>query len=252
MPFTLSHPAIVLPLISKRLRLSATGLIIGSMIPDFEYFIRMRSESRYSHTLAGMFWFDLPMALVLCFVYHLIVRNSLFDNLPFFLKERVAVYKNFQWTKYFSKNWIVVCICILIGAASHIMWDAFAHDTLFFVEKDPELSTVMKLGTINLAGYKFLQLASSIIGLVIVVVAIISLKKRPCENKKIDYGYWLVFSLSIATVMFIRFVNGLSIGYHRRVIVSAISSVIIALILTPLFLSQQDQQQKDYSQEETQ
>ncbi|MEG1227787.1 MAG: DUF4184 family protein, partial [Flavobacterium sp.] len=29
---------------------SLTGLVIGSMIPDFEYFIRMRIQSIYSHT----------------------------------------------------------------------------------------------------------------------------------------------------------------------------------------------------------
>jgi hypothetical protein len=42
MPFTFAHPAIVLPLkhLPKRWY-SLTGLIIGSMTPDFEYFIRM-------------------------------------------------------------------------------------------------------------------------------------------------------------------------------------------------------------------
>src|ERR1700693_4633907 len=122
MPFTFSHPAIVLPLTLKKIRLSATGLIIGSMTPDFEYFIRMRNVSKYSHTYAGLFWFDLPLALLLCFIYHTIVRNSLFDNLPIFLKERFIIYKNFQWENYFQKNWKVVCISILIGAASHIVW----------------------------------------------------------------------------------------------------------------------------------
>ena len=81
MPFTFSHPAVVLPLIRAGLKLSATGLIIGSIIPDFEYFIRMRDWSRYSHTLVGLAWFDLPLAILVCFIYHLIVKNYLFDNL---------------------------------------------------------------------------------------------------------------------------------------------------------------------------
>ena len=43
MPFTFSHPAIVLPLVRKSGHwFSATGLIIGSLTPDFEYFMRMR------------------------------------------------------------------------------------------------------------------------------------------------------------------------------------------------------------------
>ncbi len=51
MPFTFSHPAIILPL--KYLPqnwFSLTGLIIGSLTRDFEYFIRMKVRSNYSHT----------------------------------------------------------------------------------------------------------------------------------------------------------------------------------------------------------
>jgi len=245
MPFTFSHPAIVLPLTLKKIRLSATGLIIGSMTPDFEYFIRMRNVSKYSHTYAGLFWFDLPLALLLCFIYHTIVRNSLFDSLPIFLKERFIIYKKFQWANFFQKNWLFVCVSILIGAASHIVWDAFTHETLFFVERDPEFSTVMKVGTVNLAGYRFLQLASSIIGLLVVIISIILLKKRPVVNKTINYKYWKIVVLIILSVMFMRFTGGLEINAYRRVIVSFISSVMIALILTPMIISQQEQLQKD-------
>lgn len=81
MPFTFAHPAIILPLpfLNKRW-FSLTGLIIGSMIPDFEYFIRMRIQSIYSHTLAGIFWFDLPLALLISFIFHNKVKNLLFQN----------------------------------------------------------------------------------------------------------------------------------------------------------------------------
>jgi len=174
MPFTFSHPAIVLPLIKARLNLSATALIIGSMIPDFEYFIRMKDRSTYSHTLTGVFWFDIPLALLVCFIYHLIVRNSLFDNLPSFLKDRFSVYKRFDWSKYFLRHWAIVLVSIIIGAVSHILWDGVTHNTMFFVNK-ADLSTMMKIGTINLAGYKFLQLASTIAGGLAVIYSIFAL-----------------------------------------------------------------------------
>lgn len=58
MPFTFSHPAIILPFKYLPNRwISMTGLIIGSLTPDFEYFIRMKIESYYSHTNAGLFLF---------------------------------------------------------------------------------------------------------------------------------------------------------------------------------------------------
>jgi len=251
MPFTFSHPAIVLPLTARRLRLSATGLIIGSMTPDFEYFIRMKDLSRYSHTLTGLLWFDLPIGVLACFIYHIIIRNRFFDNQPLFLKSRFVVYKKFQWTEYFLKNPVVVCVCVLIGAASHILWDAFAHDTMFFVQQDPDLSTVLRLGRINLAGYRFLQLASSTIGLLVVLLSIMSLKKRPVENKTIDYRYWLIVLIIILAVMFMRFVSGLNFSDHRQTAVSFISSVIIALILAPMILSQLEQASRDNLREKT-
>lgn len=87
MPFTISHPAIVLPLtFLPRQWFSLTGLVIGSLTPDFEYFLRMRIKSNYSHTLDGLFWFDLPLGLLLAFLFHNVVRDSLFDNLPISLK----------------------------------------------------------------------------------------------------------------------------------------------------------------------
>lgn len=85
MPFTFSHPAIVLPLafLPKKI-ISITGLIIGSLTPDFEYFIRMKLSSEYSHTISGVFLFDLPLGIILTFLFHGIVRNKLIDNLPRF------------------------------------------------------------------------------------------------------------------------------------------------------------------------
>ena len=83
MPFTFSHPAIILPLTYLPRRwFSLTGLIIGSLTPDFEYFIRMTPYSLYSHTLSGLFWFDIPLGLLLCFIFHNLVRDSLCSNLP--------------------------------------------------------------------------------------------------------------------------------------------------------------------------
>ncbi len=49
MPFTFSHPAIVLPFLKKK-HFSATALVVGTMSPDLEYFFRMKIQSEISHT----------------------------------------------------------------------------------------------------------------------------------------------------------------------------------------------------------
>lgn len=241
MPFTFSHPAIVLPLTKARLKLSATALIIGSMIPDFEYFIRMRDRSRYSHTLTGIFWFDLPLALIVCFLYHLVVRNSLFDNLPSFLRDRFSVYKSFDWSKYFFKNWVIVVASIIIGTITHIVWDAVTHNTMFYV-KQADLSDVAKIGRINLAGYKFLQLASTVAGGLVVLYSIFSLRRVHQPDVKVDYRYWGIvwfITLSALTVRFGK--DHFHFHYwnpYRVAAVSFISCFMIGLIIAPLLLNQ--------------
>ena len=241
MPFTFSHPAIVLPLTKARLKLSATGLIVGSTIPDFEYFIRMRNVSLYSHTLTGIFWFDVPLALLVCFLYHLMVRNSLFNNLPSFLKDRFSAYKYFNWPGYFVRNWAVVIVSIIIGATSHILWDGVTHHTIFYVNQ-ADLSTMMTIGKIKLAGYKFLQLASTIAGGLAVIYSIFALRRIDQPKTKIDYRYWTIVWFITFLVVFLRFAkNGFQLYYEnpdRVIIVTFISSLMIGLIVTPMLLNQ--------------
>ena|ERR1035437_3493274 len=96
MPFTFSHPALVLPIAYfPRKFYSLTGLVVGSMIPDFEYFLRMSTEGKYGHTLPGILWFDLPLALLVALIYHQVVRNLLIDNLHKILYIRLLSFK--QW-----------------------------------------------------------------------------------------------------------------------------------------------------------
>lgn len=119
MPFTASHPAIVLPLtFLPRRWYSLTGLVVGSMTPDFEYFLRMRLKSTYSHTFGGLFWFDLPLGLLLALLFHVWVRNPLFDNLPMSLKSRFSPFKTFDWKRHLKDHWMVAVVSILVGSAS--------------------------------------------------------------------------------------------------------------------------------------
>ena len=72
MPVTFAHPAIVLPFYKKPKFFSMTTLIIGSMSPDFEYFLRMKIKSDMSHTLLGIFYFDLPITLIIALSFTLL------------------------------------------------------------------------------------------------------------------------------------------------------------------------------------
>lgn len=236
MPFTFSHPAIVLPfyLLPKNY-ISMTGLIIGSMAPDFEYFIRMNILSLYSHSLPGIFFFNLPVALLVCFLFHLIIKNSLIENLPGFLKVRLKRLKKFDWISYFKKYWYVVLISVTIGAASHIFWDNFTHADGYFVQKISFLSDYHPLLDYNMPGYKIGQHLSTVAGGILIIFFISNLPAQSDDQRaKIKSSYWITVAIVTAIVMAGRLaVSQISIGI---IVVTAIAGLFIGLITTPFLL----------------
>ena len=237
MPFTFSHPAIVLPLTYlPRQWFSLTGLVIGSLTPDFEYFLRMRIKSNFSHSIDGIFWIDLPLGLLLAFIFHNIVRDSFFDNLPRILKSRFLAFRYFDWNVHFKRKWFVVTISILIGAASHIFWDGFTHDHGYFVHTIPSLQNSMNFLGGQIPILKILQHSSTFIGGLVIGFAICKLPKYKTENVNINLNYWAILTGLTLAIISIRLSSGLDFKQYGNVIATAISAVLISLILTPKIL----------------
>lgn len=236
MPFTFSHPAIILPLyLLPANYLSMTGLIIGSMAPDFEYFIRMNVLSLYSHSLPGIFFFNLPVALLVCFLFHLVIKNSLIDSLPGFLKARLQKLKDFNWISYFKQYWYVVLISIIIGAASHIFWDSFTHADGYFVQRVSFLSDNYRLLDYNVPGYKIGQHLSTVAGGIFIIFFILHVPAQEdgFQTKRIN-TYWITVAIVTAIVMTGRLAGSeISIGIF---VVTAIAGLVIGLIITPFLL----------------
>lgn len=239
MPFTFAHPAIILPLqfLNKKW-FSLTGLVIGSMIPDFEYFIRMRIQSIYSHTIAGVFWFDLPLALLISFIFHNKVKNLLFQNLPYCLQSRFLIFTTFNWNNYFKQNWIVVLFSILIGTVSHLLWDSFTHDSGYFVNHITLLQNSVYIFGIDIPILKIAQHLSTFAGGAILFFAIFKLPKNTISKKTVNKNYWLVTFLFFVLILILRFSAGIGIKEYGNIIVSIISAALLSLILTSIFLMQ--------------
>jgi len=234
MPFTFSHPAIILPLTYlPRKWFSLTGLVIGSLTPDFEYFLRMRIKSNYSHTMDGLFWFDLPLGLLLAFIFHNIVRESLFNNLPPFLKSRFSTFKQFDWNRHFKQNWLVVTISIIIGAASHIFWDSFTHDHGYFVQTIPALQNSVDFLGRQIPILKILQHSSTLIGGLVIAFAIYKLPTIKTEKENINLKYWTILATLTLTIIAVRLLSGLDPKQYGNVIVTGISAGLISLTITP-------------------
>jgi hypothetical protein len=237
MPFTFSHPAIVLPLYGLVRRwVSLTGLVIGSIVPDFEYFIRMKTPSIYSHTMLGLLTFNLPVGLLLCFLFHNVVRNSLFSHLPYVLNCRLSNFKRFNWNKYFRKNWHIIIISILIGAFSHLFWDKFVHENGYVPKLFNFFGKEADMYDIEMTEYKTLHVLSSVFGGIIVLFAIFQLPVSDRIRRPLYFKYWVYIAVIMAAVMALRIYTGLRLVDYREVMINAISSLLIGILLTSLFL----------------
>jgi hypothetical protein len=129
MPFTLAHPAAVVPLAKahpKGLVLSA--LVVGSMAPDFEYFLRLALVMTWSHTFIGIFTFCLPISLIVLWVYHRLQKQALAALLPERLYRRVS-FAFGEFTFLPLQRFGRICLSILLGGATHLIWDGFTHDS---------------------------------------------------------------------------------------------------------------------------
>jgi hypothetical protein len=198
MPFTFAHPAIVLPL--KKLgshRVSTTALVIGSMIPDFEGFIKLGGKKFYSHTLPGMFWFDLPLGMAILFMFHLLVRNQLIEALPRSLRARFVNYKSLDWLGYFRKHPFVVTISMLAGIFSHLLWDSLTHTFGYLLVGPLGLDlSVPQLVTLQ----DFLQWGSSLVGIVVILYALARMPLQPAEPQSSPLRFWLIV-LVVTTIV---------------------------------------------------
>ncbi len=238
MPLTFSHPALVLPAkyLPKRW-VSLTGLVVGSVTPDFEYFIRMKVESTYSHTWLGMLWFDFPLALLLSFIYHSIVRNSFICHLPVFMRKRLSRFLNFNWTDYFKHHFFTVCICLLVGIASHIFWDSFTHPRGDFVKLIPALKENSSLFGFHFINFNLLQNISTIVGGLVVFYAIMQI---PPE---VNYAtspnpvyYWIIVIGTGIVAANLRVLMGIHYWEYLNVITSFATGLMAGSIIAPLFL----------------
>ncbi|GAA5014161.1 DUF4184 family protein [Acinetobacter puyangensis] len=237
MPFTFAHPAIVLPLAKFSRKFSLTGLIIGSLIPDFEYFLRMRIRSDYSHNLIGIFNFDLPLGLLVVFIFHYLVRDSLIHNLPLFLKSRFINYEGYDWNSYFKNNWIIVIYSLLIGIISHILWDNFSHNTGYFLNIFPILNEKISLFNHHIFIFKIVQHMSTMVGFIFIILCIFRMPKHEIINLKINFDYWLIMIFIVFFVVGVRLIFGLELYQYGHLVVNIISAILIALVLTPILIN---------------
>jgi putative effector of murein hydrolase LrgA (UPF0299 family) len=173
MPFTLAHPVAALPIwyaSGRRLRLAA--LVIGSTAPDYEYFLRMQPGGSFGHTIPGLFLFCLPAAWLALWLFDRFARRGVQTLLPSGWQLPLAPRQH----RYSA---LATAGALLLGAASHVIWDAFTHKTGLGVMLLPVLSAPVSLGSWPLPWYKLLQHGSTVLG--VVILSTLAIRWARCQ-----------------------------------------------------------------------
>jgi hypothetical protein len=205
MPFTLAHPAASIPFTRRGLVLSA--LVVGSVAPDLSYFMTLNTNQSFGHTIPGLFWFCLPMGLVVLWLFHSLLKRPMIALLPDGFQRRLASLVDPFAFSPLLRLWRIV-VSLLIGSITHLVWDSFTHPDGWIVERFPVFETVVfRLAGSDFQIFKLLQYASSILGLAVLVWWIWKWyqKARPLPGSGLfpisTLGKWMIisFMLGIAT-----------------------------------------------------
>jgi len=166
MPFTTSHPAIILPL--KKMfphYVSLSGLIAGAMSPDLLYFLNLTTVHRgFSHSWPGLVYFCLPAGTLFAIVFHYFIKQPLLYNLPAPLDRMFSGLAKSAFNLNSQCNLVVLIISVTIGALSHFFWDSFTHPKGEMVKILPFLADRVMIGGNKVHISYILQQLSSIVG----------------------------------------------------------------------------------------
>jgi membrane-bound metal-dependent hydrolase YbcI (DUF457 family) len=136
MPFTFAHPAAAIPFRNTRLVFSA--VVVGTMAPDFEYFLRMGPTGRFGHTIPGLFCLTLPLGLAVFWLFHRSAKFAMVRLLPSPVQRRLPR----GWAEFDfgnARRFACILLSLLAGSVTHVLWDSFTHDQSWLVGHWPLL-----------------------------------------------------------------------------------------------------------------
>ena len=229
MPFTLAHPSAVIFIKNRYLNL--VGLILGSMAPDFIYFLLFNPSSNLGHTFIGFIILNLPICFLLNYLIFKFVKDAFIINLPTFISKYYIYLLNYTNNIKSFKEAIVFTYSCIIGMLTHIIWDECTHKTGYFVIHINFLRNNIDILGLQIPIFKIIQHGSTVIGFLILIVYLYSIRKLSNKNlNKINnkFRYHIIAIIfQILTIIFsyivfknfgigrivVTFINGLFIGY---------------------------------------
>ncbi|HVK23906.1 MAG TPA: DUF4184 family protein [Actinokineospora sp.] len=226
MPFTVAHPAAVLPFLGTRL--PASALVAGTLAPDFPHFVGLRGlDNGFTHTIPG-FEFTVPIALLMSVIWHTCAQDAALAISPR------------EFARQPLPQPIPAIAGAIVGISSHLIWDAFTHGDGYFVERLPMLRRFVWP---DMPLFFFLQVACSFIGVALLLAHVVHRYRRlPRKTPKLTVAAFVLVAAAVCA--WIAAVDGMAdarpdlrveIGFVRAA-VGATSGFTTAMIILGLFL----------------
>jgi hypothetical protein len=162
MPLTVSHAAAALPVHwLTRGRLPLVALMLGSMSPDFAYFLPGDAARSSTHSIEAVFTFCWPVALLAWVFYVLVLERPTLALLPEAWRPRFPASDRIS-----PKSLLMASVGVIFGAFTHLVWDAFTHANTAVTHNVPFFHTVLYSSeSYRLTTFRLLQHLSTLLGL---------------------------------------------------------------------------------------
>ena len=241
MPLTFAHPAAVLPFSRNSKYVNFFAMVLGSMSPDFEYFLRGMPSGVVGHTFIGFITFNLPIVVIVYFIYNTCIHKTLFSYLPSILQETNS-------HKTSSSRLLKIGVFLysaLFGMLTHVVWDSFTHLNGFMVKNLSILTYSVHIFDFNIPIFKLLQHGSTIVGITVIISYMyIRAKNNRCNGEgytkpKQKWMYWSLIGL-VSTFLFCLWylIDKVTIESYGIIVVRIIDSALISLLIVSLYFNQ--------------
>jgi hypothetical protein len=226
MPNPIAHPAASIPF--TRIGLIFSALVIGSISPDFGYLVLHFSYLNslltpfFMNTTWGLILFDVPVALLLLWLFHTFMKWPLLSLLPESLQRRL-----FNHARGFTfrplKHFALILLSLLVGSLTHVIWDSFTHESGWTVKHFTLLSTSIN----GVPLYTVLQNLGTVLGITLLIYWTIKWLRTAPPSNQLPWHFprkvvTIFFALTITAlaiaegiIIYPRIVNGSSlVGHH--------------------------------------
>ena len=152
------------------MRVVPSALIIGTFAPDFEYFLRLAPSGGFGHSIFGVFILTLPLALLILWLFHAFVKTAATRLLPNPIQRRLTAHlQPFPWRG--TTRFLAIIGSLLLGIATHIVWDSFTHPTSWLYRHWSFLHQTVDLPLIGRTPYyKAFQHGSTLLGILVLLL----------------------------------------------------------------------------------